>query len=62
MILFLVEPPVPTCALLGAAWFLSVHPKFTAKVFLPELGKPHISAIVGQRPTLKVTVERCEKE
>lgn len=46
-----------TCALLEAAAFLSVHPKPTAKVLLPELGKPHISAVVGQRAALEVPVK-----
>lgn len=50
-----------TCAFLGAAWPLAVHPQLTAKVFLPELSKPHVPAVVGQRTTLEVSVKRCQE-
>lgn len=46
-----------TCALLGAAASLAVHSKPAAKVLLPELGKPHVSAVVGQRAALEVPVK-----
>lgn len=47
----------PTCALLEAAASLAVHPQPAAKVLLPELGKPHVPAVVGQRAALEVSVE-----
>lgn len=52
----------PTCTFLGAARSLAVHPQLAAEVFLPELGEPDVPAVVGQRATLEVTVERCGKK
>ncbi len=51
----------PTCAFLGAARSLAVHPKLATKVFLPEFCKPDVPAVVGQRAALKVTVKCCGK-
>lgn len=48
----------PTCTFLWASKSLAMHPQLTGKVFLPELGKPDISPIVGQRSALEVTVKR----
>lgn len=52
----------PTCTFLGAAGSLAMHPQLAAEVFLPELGEPDVPAVVGQRATLEVTVERCGKK
>lgn len=47
----------PTCALLGAAGPLAMHPQLAAKVLLPELSEPDVPAVVGQRTAPEVSVE-----
>lgn len=37
-----------TCAFLQATGPFSMHPQLTVEVFLPELGEPNISSVVGQ--------------
>lgn len=51
-----------TGTFLGAPGPLAVHPQLTAKVLLPELSKPDVPAVVGQRAALEVTIERCQKK
>lgn len=48
-----------TCAFLQAAGPLSVHPQLAVKVLLPELGKPHVPPVVGERAAAEVSIERC---
>lgn len=52
----------PTCAFLGAAGSLAVHPQLAAEVLLPELSEPDVPAVVGQRAALEVPVKRCGKK
>lgn len=51
-----------TCTFLGTARSLAMHAQFTAKVFLPELSKPYVPAVIGQRATLEVTVKCYQKK
>lgn len=47
-----------TCTLSGRSRFLEVRPQLAPEVFLPEFGKPNVAAVVGQRATLEVAIER----
>lgn len=48
-----------TCAFLGAAGPLAVHPQLADKVLLPELGEPDVPPVVGQRAALEVAIKGC---
>lgn len=40
--------PTLTRAFLQAAGPFAVHPQLAVEVFLPELGEPNVSSVVGQ--------------
>lgn len=38
-----------------------MHPQLTVEILLPELGKPNVSSVVGQRAASEIPVKRCER-
>ncbi len=49
-----------TCTFLQATRPFSVHPELTVEVVLPELSKPDIPSVVGQRAATEIPIKCCK--